>query len=68
MRRSSLLTVTVHCPHFERAVQAQRNVATDRLVSCSDAEQCRDPNVTAAGGEHVRPYPRGCPIFPSLAK
>ncbi len=68
MRRSPLLTVTVHCPHFDKAVQAQRNVAIDRLVSCSDAEACRDPNPTAQGGEHARPYPHGCPVFPSLAK
>ena len=68
MRRSPLLTVTVHCPHFDRAVQAQRNTAIDRLVACSDAEQCRDPNATAAEGEHARPYPHGCPVFPSLAK
>lgn len=68
MRRSPLLTVTVHCPHFDKPVQAQRNAATDRLVSCSDAESCRDANATAAGGEHARPYPHGCPVFPSLAK
>jgi hypothetical protein len=68
MRRSPLLTVTVHCPHFQRPVQAQRNAATDRLVACSDAEACRDPAATAHGGEHARPYPHGCPVFPSLAK
>jgi hypothetical protein len=68
MRRSPLLTVTVHCPHFDRPVQAQRNTAVDRLVACSDAESCRDPNTTASGAEHARPYPHGCPVFPSLAK
>ena len=43
MRRSPLLNVTVHCPHFGKPVQAQRNVAIDRLVACSDADACRDP-------------------------
>jgi hypothetical protein len=68
MRRSPLLTVTVHCPHFDRPVQAQRNAAVDRLVACSDADSCRDPNAAATGVEHARPYPHGCPVFPSLAK
>lgn len=68
MRRSPLLTVTVHCPHFDKPVHAQRNTATDRLVSCSDADACRDPRASAAGNEHARPYPHGCPVFPSLAK
>jgi hypothetical protein len=72
MRRSPLLTVTVHCPHFDRAVQAQRNTAVDRLVACSDSDQCRDPNpngpTSSSGAEHARPYPHGCPVFPSLAK
>jgi hypothetical protein len=68
MRRSPLLTVTVHCPHFDKPVQAQRNVATDRLVACSDSEACRDARAEAHGNEHARPYPHGCPVFPSLAK
>jgi hypothetical protein len=69
VRRSPLLTVTVHCPHFNRAVQAQKNAATDRLVACADADACRDPAATAPGpAEHARPYPHGCPVFPSLAK
>lgn len=68
MRRSPLLTVTVHCPHFARPVQAQRNTATDRLVWCRDAAQCRDPAAPASDGEPARPYPHGCPVFPSLAK
>jgi hypothetical protein len=68
MRRSQLLTVAVNCPHFQRTVQAQRNLATDRLVSCADAEACRDPVAAADGREHARPYPHGCPVFPSLAK
>lgn len=68
MRRSPLLNVTVHCPHFQRAVQAQRNTATDRLVACSDSESCRDANPPGHGSEHARPYPHGCPVFPSLAK
>ncbi len=68
MRRSPLLTVTVHCPYFDKPVQAQRNAATDRLCGCSDSDKCRDPNATAHGHEHARPYPHGCPVFPSLAK
>ncbi|HVZ88337.1 MAG TPA: hypothetical protein VHG72_15295 [Polyangia bacterium] len=68
MRRSILLAVVVHCPHFGRAVTAQRNQATDRLVACSDAERCRDPAPASALPDHDRPYPRGCPVFPSLAK
>jgi len=71
MRRSVLLSVIVHCPHFDRVVTATKNAATDRLVACSDSERCRDPGATgtaAAPGEHERPYPRGCPVFPSLAK
>jgi len=68
MRRSPSLRVTVHCPHFNRPVQAERNLATDRLVWCSDGDQCRDPQPSGRGGEHARPYPHGCPVFPSLAK
>jgi hypothetical protein len=68
MRRSVLLKVAVYCPHFQRKVQATRNEAIDRLVSCSDSESCRDPAAPADGGEHQRPYPHGCPVFPSLAK
>ncbi len=72
MRRSPLLTVTVHCPHFDRPVEAQKNTAIDRLVACADSERCRDPAApsTAASDarEPARPYPHGCPVFPSLAK
>ena len=38
------------------------------LVACSDSEKCRDRDAAAPAGEHERPYPRGCPVFPSLAK
>lgn len=68
MRRSVLLQVAVHCPHFDRAVTATRNLAIDRLVACSDADRCREPAPADALPEHDRPYPRGCPVFPSLAK
>ena len=70
MRRSILLKVAVYCPHFKRSVEATRNEAIDRLVACSDSERCRDPapGPAGAGSEHDRPYPRGCPVFPSLAK
>jgi hypothetical protein len=73
VRRSVLLAVVVHCPHFARSVTATRNLAIDRLVACSDSGHCRD---SASAGEtadqvssdHDRPFPRGCPVFPSLAK
>jgi hypothetical protein len=70
MRRSILLKVAVYCPHFKRSVEATRNEAIDRLVACSDSESCRDPAPAGqpGGAEHARPYPRGCPVFPSLAK
>ena len=64
MRRSVLLQVVVHCPHFDRAVTATRNEAIDRLVACSDAHLCRDPAPPTDAHEHER----GCPVFPSLAK
>lgn len=67
--RSQLLKVVVFCPHFQRAVNATRNQAIDRLVSCDDSELCRDRAATAAeGNEHARPFPHACPVFPSLAK
>ncbi len=68
MRRSVLLKVVVHCPHFDRSVTATRNEAIDRLVACSDSNLCRDPAPASERNEHERPYPRGCPVFPSLAK
>lgn len=68
MRRSLLLKVVVHCPHFQRPVEATRNLAIDRLVSCSASEKCRDPAPAEELPGHERPYPRGCPVFPSLAK
>jgi hypothetical protein len=68
VRRSILLKVAVFCPHFQRRVEATRNEAIDRLVACSDSESCRDPAPTDAPPEHQRQFPRGCPVFPSLAK
>ena len=68
MRRSILLKVAVYCPHFKRGVVATRNEAIDRLVACSDGDSCRDPAPASADGEAARPYPRGCPVYPSLAK
>ena len=69
VRRSELIKVLVFCPHFQRSVSAARNLTIDRLVSCDDAESCRDATPEAAPGhEHARPYPHGCPVYPSLAK
>jgi hypothetical protein len=68
VRRSILLKVAVYCPHFKRSVEATRNEAIDRLVSCADSESCREPAPAGAPNEHDRPFPRGCPVFPSLAK
>jgi hypothetical protein len=68
VRRSILLKVVVYCPHFRRSVEATRNEAIDRLVACSSSESCRDPAPEAALPEHQRRFPRGCPVFPSLAK
>jgi hypothetical protein len=72
VRRSILLKVAVYCPHFKRSVEATRNEAIDRLVACSDSERCRDPppppDPSDKLPEHARPFPRGCPVFPSLAK
>ena len=68
MRRSVSLKVAVYCPHFKRPVEATRNLAIDRLVSCAESEACRDGAPAEELPEHQRPYPRGCPVFPSLAK
>jgi hypothetical protein len=68
MRRSVLLKVAVFCPHFKRPVEATRNLAIDRLVACADSESCRDPAPAEELPEHRRPFPHGCPVFPSLAK
>ena len=69
VRRSELIKVLVFCPHFQRSVSAARNLTIDRLVSCEEAESCREATPEAApGNEHARPYPHGCPVYPSLAK
>jgi hypothetical protein len=68
VRRSILLKVAVFCPHFQRKVEASRNEAIDRLVACADSESCRDPTPAPGASEAERPFPRGCPVFPSLAK
>ncbi|MES1207557.1 MAG: hypothetical protein ABUS79_16600 [Pseudomonadota bacterium] len=68
MRRSVLLQVLVHCPHVGRTVAATRNAATDRLVSCSNASQCRDPDPASGLPDADKPFPRGCAVYPSLAK
>jgi hypothetical protein len=68
MRRLELVKVTAMCPHFGRPVAVVRNQTTDRLVSCDESEACRDPAPPDAGPDHARPFPRGCPVFPSLAR
>ena len=68
MRRSELLKVAVHCPHFGRNVVATRNLAIDRLVACDESGSCRDPAAASAPPEHLRPFPHGCPVYPQLAK
>jgi hypothetical protein len=68
MRRSVLLEVIVHCPHLGRPVAATRNAAIDRLVSCSNAAQCRAAPQPSSPAEPDRPFPRGCAVYPSLAK
>lgn len=69
MKRSPTLAVLVHCPHHQRTVRAQRNTAIDRLVSCDEAEGCRDPKAQASSpGEPAKSFPHGCAVYPSLAK
>jgi hypothetical protein len=69
MRRSELLKVSVHCPHFKKPVAATRNAAIDRLVDCDEKDACRQPRPDgSASSEHDRPFPHGCPVFPSLAR
>ena len=68
MRRSELLKVAAYCPHFQRTVAVSRNLAIDRLVACDESESCRDPAPPSALPEHARPFPRGCPVYPSLAR
>lgn len=66
MRRSILLTVAVFCPHLNRTVAAERNEAIGRLVHCDTGETCRQNAGSPASGPD-RPYPAGCPVYPSLA-
>jgi hypothetical protein len=69
VRRAELLKVLVFCPHYQRPVSAARNLTIDRLVSCDEAASCRDPAPPhAEGSDHARPFPCGCPVYPSLAK
>jgi len=63
-----LLKIAVYCPHFARVVSASRNDAIDRLVACDESDACRDLGAALTPPEHARPFPRGCPVFPSLAK
>jgi hypothetical protein len=68
MRRSLLLQVAVFCPHFQRPVEATRNLAIDRLVACAESAACRDPDPPSEPPDHQRPFPHGCPVFPQLAR
>jgi hypothetical protein len=49
-------------------VAAQKNLAADRLVACAESEDCRTTGVSDAPTEVARPFPHGCPVYPSLAK
>jgi hypothetical protein len=64
MRRLDLVPASVLCPHFKRQVIATLNRAIDRLVACDEANACRDPQPA----DPLRPFPQGCPVFPSQAK
>jgi hypothetical protein len=73
VRRSELLKVVVFCPYFQRPVAASRNLSIDRLVACDEAEGCRDDaasttTAAARSTDPARPFPHGCPVYPSLAK
>ena len=68
VRRSELIKILVFCPHFQRSVSATRNQAIERLVACDESEGCRDPAPAVHGTEHARPFPHGCPVYPTLAK
>jgi hypothetical protein len=67
MQRSRSLPVIVHCAHHGRAVRATRNLVTDRLASCEEAEKCRRPIVPGDTQEAARTFPPGCAVYPSLA-
>ena len=66
MRRSEALTVVVLCPHFERPVQATRNVVSERLVDCASKQECVTVSESASGVK-VSVYPSGCPVFRAAA-
>jgi hypothetical protein len=69
MQRSRSLPVVVHCAHHGRTVRATRNLATDRLASCEEAEKCRQPaKPNGDTQEAAATFPRGCAVYPSLAK
>jgi len=69
MKRSPALTVLVHCPHHQRNVRAVKNTAIDRLVSCEEAESCRDGAAKEGSSNEVaRTFPKACPVYPSLAR
>lgn len=68
MQRSKSLPIVVHCAHHGRSVRATRNAVTDRLVSCEEAEKCRKPATADGAQEPAATFPRGCAVYPSLAK
>jgi len=68
VQRSVSLPVLVHCPHHGRTVRATRNATIDRLVSCSEADACRSPGEASSSSEPAKVFPRGCAVYPSLAK
>jgi hypothetical protein len=62
VRRSESLTVVVLCPHFERPIQATRQVVSERLVDCASKQECVTVSESAAGVT-ISVYPSGCPVF-----
>jgi hypothetical protein len=71
MRRLDRVPTTTSCPHFQRPISATRNQAIawgGRLVDCAEKAACRDPSPEAAGHEHARRLPHGCPVLPSRSR
>jgi hypothetical protein len=70
VRRLDVVQEVITCPAQNRAVRASRNRAAGRLVDCSEKDACRTSDDAAGDGPYAaaRPFPRGCPVFPHLAR